>query len=177
MEKVKMNIRKLTPERKYFNEVYLPKFISSFVKQGDLVVDVGKPLDIFGYRQAYEATGAVYKTLDKKKDYFPDIWDNMEDTKLQEGSVDCIGGYGIWEGCGNPFKLIAGIRKVLKSGGYGVFGIMSIGFPMLSAIEVDKWRFTPNGATKLLCGFNILDLSERDRGGAPSYVFVVVQKR
>lgn len=162
----------MTPERKYFNEVVLPRFIRDFVQTGDLVVDVGKPNDGWGYREMFRE--ARYKTLDRNKFLQPDIWDDIEDTKLEESSIDCIVCFGVWEQCANPFKLVKGLQKILKVGGFGLFGIMSIGVPLIQ--DWDLCRFTPQGVERLLKDFRVADFDVVNRGEIPSYVFVVVVK-
>lgn len=176
----------MTPERQYFNEVILPKFIKKYVGK-NTIIDVGKPNDGWGYRQMFN--GADYRTLDRNADLNPDILDDMENTKLQEEVADIIICNGVMEQCDNPFKLVAGLWKVLKIGGHGLFGIMSVGFPMIQ--DLDLCRFTPQGVDKLLRDFKIIDIDYRTREvlwatdinadvkewkEIPSYIFVTVQK-
>ena len=162
----------MTEERKHYNEVVLPQFIKSYVKVGNLVLDVGKPNDGWGYRGLFPAVN--YLTVDRNPIVAPDILDDMENTTLDEACADCVICHGVWEQCDNPFKLVEGLRKVLKVGGYGLFGIMSIGFPMIQ--DLDLCRFTPQGVEKLLKDFSIVNLSVIDRQGVPSYIYVIVKK-
>lgn len=161
----------MTPERKHYNEVILPKFIKEFVKPGDCVIDVGKPNDGWGYREMFKGTD--YKTLDCNINLKPDILDDMEDTKLSE-CADVIICYGVTEQCENPFKLVEGLRKILKPGGYGLIGIMSIGFPMIQ--DWDLLRFTAQGAGQLLQDFELIDFEVKNRGEIPSQIYAVVKK-
>ena len=162
----------VSPERKEFNEFILPKFIKNYVKKDDLVMEVGKPDDGWGYREMLE--GTRYVTLDRNGVLNPDIIDDMENTKVNESTIDCIICFGVMEQCANPFKLVAGIRKILKPGGYALFGIMSIGYPLWQ--DVDLCRFTPQGADRLLENFKIVDHHEYFRDNIPTYIFRTVQK-
>ena len=161
----------MTPEREYFNTMILPKFIKKYVGK-NTVIDIGKPNDGWGYRHMFN--GADYRTLDRQADLSPDIVDDMEDTKLEAEYADVIICNGVIEQCDNPFRLVAGLHKVLKAGGHGLFGIMSVGFPMMQ--DLDLCRFTPQGVGRLLKDFKIVDTDVREREGVPSYIFVTVQK-
>ena len=161
----------MTPERQHFNEVVLPRFIKEYVHK-NIVLDVGKPNDGWNYRQMFE--GMNYKTLDRRKDLKPDIVDDMEDTKLAEEYTDIVICNGVFEQCCNPFKLVEGLWKVLRRDGYGLLGIMSVGFPMIQ--DLDLCRFTPQGVDRLLRAFKIINMDIRERDKMPSYIFVTVQK-
>ncbi len=166
----------MTPERQRFNEEILPGFIKKYVKTGDRVVDVGKPDDRWGYREMFEGTD--YNTLDRDETLNPDICFNLEWTDfLEDGKsmFDIVVCYGVTEQCGDPFKLIDGVEAMLKPGGYGLIGIMSIGFPMVQDLEGDLVRFTPYGAKRLLRKFDIVDFVVADREGVPSQIYATVR--
>lgn len=164
----------MTPDRKYFNEVMLPRFIEKYVKNGDDVVDVGKPEDGWGYKEMFKGTN--YKTLDKNPDLKPDIFEDIEDYKLfiRNAFVDCIVCMGVMEQCNSPFEVIRGIDCILKPGGHALFGIISTHFSMKQ--DIDYLRFTPQGAHKLLSVFNILDFKVFTDNDKPSSIFAIVQK-
>ena len=167
----------ISQERKHFNEAILPGFVKDFIEEGNLVIDVGRPDEGWGYREIVnEVPGVVYKTLDKRADLdpAPDIVDDMENTTLEIASVDRIICWATVEQCDNPFKLVDGIWKVLKPGGYALFGILSIGYPLWQ--DLDLCRFTPQGVRHLLKGFRheLCDTTKRD--GVPSCIFTVVKR-
>lgn len=171
----------MTPDRKYFNEVMLPKFIKNYVKENDFVVDVGKPDKGWGYREIFEIVGAKYQTLDKKPELNPDIlldietfWYNYKTWNKFRELADCIVCMGVIEQCDNPFKVIDGIYQTLKPNGYVLFGIISTHFSMKQ--DIDYLRFTPQGAHKLLSAFNILDFKVFTDNDKPSSIFAIVQK-
>lgn len=160
-------------ERIAYNQKVLPNFISKYVKKGNVVVDIGKPNDGWGYRKLFNEMD--YKTLDIKKELGPDIVDDIANTKLGECSVDCVICMGIWEQCENPFDVIKGVRKILKVGGYALFGIISVSFPMWQ--DIDYLRFTPQGARMMLKDFKFLEEQLVFRGELPSYSFIIVSKK
>lgn len=165
----------MTPEREYFNITVLPKFIKDYVTKGDAVIDIGKPNDGWGYRKMFEDVGAIYKTLDRRRDLNPDIWCDVEEVQLRKEIADCIICNGVTEQCNNPFKLVDGIKEILKIGGFGLFGIMATSFPLIQ--DLDLWRFTPQGIGKLLNKFCLVDFdASQNRRGISSYIFVIVKR-
>ncbi len=160
--------------REIFSEKVLPEFAKKYVKNGDLVVDIGKPPKAFHYERHF--TQANYKTLDRMASKNPDILDDLENTKLHKNSFDIIIAHGLWAQCDNPFKLIEGCYDILKHGGYALFGIISVMFPMSGSL--DLIRFTPSGVRKLLKKFEIISFYVLKVGEIPlpSYIYVVARK-
>ena len=164
----------MTPERKIFNEEILPKFINEYVKENDVVVDIGKPNDGWGYKQLFSK--ATYQTLDRHDWLQPDIVMDLEcidKHQLFKGYADCAVAMGVWEQCDNPFKLYDGILALLKPKGYALLGIMLTGFPLIQ--DLDLHRFTEQGVFKLLRDCKIEHLKICNRDGIPSYAFAIVR--
>jgi hypothetical protein len=66
------------------------------------------------------------------------------------------------------------ITLMLKEGGYALFGIMSVGYPIY---DTDFTRFTPRGVDALLKDYKILEEEIIYNGSFPSYVFAICKKR
>ncbi len=162
----------VSPERQMYNTVILPKFIDSGLKPRMLVIDVGKPDEGWGYKSLFE--DMIYLTLDKKAELCPDIIDDMENTVLEDNTVDALICMGIWEQCFDPAKMADSVKKIVKIGGYVLFGIMALGYPEIQ--EEDYQRFTVMGAKRLVSDFKICELSLAKRGDMVSYVFAICQK-
>ncbi len=163
----------MTPERQRFNEEILPEFIRAYVRAGNRVVDVGKPDDGWGYREMFQEMD--YKTLDRDEGLNPDICFDMEGMQWPGLPYDIMICYGVTEQCDNPFLLMKGLAHILKPGGYGLIGIMSVGFPMVQNLEGDLARFTPEGAYRLLKVFDIVDVEIAERDGVPSQIYAIVK--
>ena len=164
----------MTPERQVFNEEVLPKFALEYVKDNDVIVDIGKPNDGWGYNKLFNK--AKYLTLDRNPELKPDIvmdleW--IEEYKQYIHYANCIIAHGVWEQCNNPFELYDGIVTLLKPKGYGLLGIMLSGFPLVQ--DLDLFRFTEQGVHRLLKDDKIEYTKICYRDSVPSYAYVIIK--
>lgn len=163
----------MTPEREFYHKTALKKFIE-IVKDSDLVYDIGKHGQ-FSYSEFLP--GLHVRTIDRDASTHPGLFMDVE--KLKEPcprlapAVLCN---GVLEQCDNPFALVQGIKNLVMVGGHVLFGVMSVGYPI---IEIDYVRFTPNGFRRLLEreGFDLVEFDEVKRGGVPSYIYAIAKRR
>src|SRR6185503_14443596 len=166
------NGRVNSPERNEFNS-WLSRF-RDIMKDGALVYDIGKS-HLHDYKTIIEAErGLRYRSIDRDPDKKPDI---IADVEL-DGSIDQADAAicnGVIEQSDDPVGVIKGAARLVKMGGYVLFVIISVGYPLF---ERDFCRFTPNGVIRVLnnSGFEIKDFHIITRDALPSYVFSICKK-
>jgi hypothetical protein len=160
--------RRISQERLRFHE--FQKKFKSYLKPGYIIYDIGKDPK-WDYKKVYQ--NYKYFTVDNNPEVSPDILDDIEETHLSE-SCDALICWGVTEQCNNAYKLLEGISKILKPNGLGLFGIISVGYPIYGK---DFVRFTPQGAIKLLSDFDLLEKEIVYRKGVPSYVIAICRKK
>jgi len=164
----------MSAERNIFDNQIIPVF-RSYLKEGDNILDIGKSNDDLSTYYKNMFPNMIYKTSDIEGAKNPDITDDMENTKIPENSFDGIICFGVWEMCNySPFDLYKGMMKILKTNGYFLFGIKLTGYPV--EWNYDWFRFTPNGAKRLLKDCKILYEHTAERNDSAAYYFVVGQK-
>lgn len=157
------------PERQVFHQ-WLEK-LKGYLKPGDNIIDIG----CFP-RHDYHPTfkDYDYKTIDPNPTHNPDIVGEVgcDGLNLLLGFYDAVICHGVHSECQNPFSLTQGAISLLKSGGYGLFGIVLMGYPNYDG---EKWRFTEAGVNHLLSGLTVVEkvVIYRDK---PSFWFGIVQK-
>lgn len=154
---VKVKNLKISNNRKWFNEIVLPKFIDRLVKES-VVLDIGKSENWFGlYREMFSEFD--YKTIDKDPTTKPDICLDIEfnngPNALSRKYADAIVCHGVIEQCENPFALTQKLSEILKKDGLILFTFISLGYPDYS---IDNLRFTLKGSAHILQNyFEIID--------------------
>lgn len=164
-----MTFETVSPERHKYHE--LQSKLKNYLLKDNLIYDIGKN-DKYNYSEKF--WDCIYKTLDRLESKNPDILLDLEYDTIELPQADAILCNGVLEQCDNPFKVIESIDKLIKIGGYVLFGIASIGYP---PYETDYVRFTLNGVKRLLINYKILEEEIVYRNDIPSCVFVIVQKR
>ena len=152
----------MTDVRQVLHEVMLPRFISCLRKDA-VVFEIGK--GAYDYKQFIP----TLKTLDRDGSKKPDLEIDIEqDNDLLCDAIMCI---GVTEECENPFELIKGVHRLLDAKGIVLFGIALTANPIY---DKDYWRFTFNGATKLVEPyFKILEQMMVSN----KYVFFIAEKK
>ena len=156
----------MTEARDILHKEILPAFLN-YVKREDIVYEIGKG------EFDYHAWRSNIITLDRDVSKHPDLVVDVEATnnsvELRCDALMCI---GVLEECDNPFHLIEGVRRMLKDGGVVVFGIALIGN---EPYKNDFWRFTINGARKLIGKFEALEEKIIYTKEVPSYAFIIAR--
>ena len=136
----------MTEVRYILHNEIIPRFIT-YLNTGDVVYEIGKG------EYDYKETISNLITLDREGRKHPDIEVDIEQyNDLMCDAVMCV---GVTEECNNPFELIKGVHRLLNINGIVLFGIALVGNPVY---DKDYWRFTANGAVKLIEGnFNIVE--------------------
>jgi hypothetical protein len=135
----------MTEARIVLNDIMIPTF-KGYLK-GDKVYEIGK--GVYDYK--HYIPNLI--TIDKDPNKHPDIVMDIETcSPYKADGVLCI---GVSECCENPFDLIEGVADMLVKDGKALFSIMLLDS---RESEGDFWRFTTQGARKLLnTWFDILE--------------------
>lgn len=164
-----------SPERIEFHG-FIEKF-KSYLTPNSLVYDIGKSTT-WDYKDTFK--NYQYHTIDRNEELNPDFVVDVENyfpsfTLFKESLKPCDGIVcnGVIEQCNNPFKLIKGVKGILKKGGYLLLGSISIGFPLYAN---DYIRFTPRGIERLVADFTIFKKKICFRNEQPSYMFLILKK-
>lgn len=162
--------RMISVERQNFNQ-WLDKF-SDMIPKYSTVLDIGKS-HLHDYAPYFK--GHNYKTVDRDPSKKPEVLVDVEKPWAHD-PVDAIICNGVLEQSDDPVQVIRGVTGVLKVGGWALFGIISVGYPLF---ERDFCRFTPNGVIRILnmFGMEILDFHIINREQLPSYIFSICRKR
>lgn len=156
----------VSSQRKFLNEELLPKWRE---KMGNNVIDVGKSTT-WDYRPAFPES-VRFRTLDRDSSLSPgivcDIETSSTDTEQEATGVLCN---GVYEQCGDPTALEAGLRGLTAHGGILIFGAPGR-MPFYG--ERDKWRLTAHGVMKYLRRWGILEIHQIDKD---QYYFAVAKK-
>jgi hypothetical protein len=93
-------------------------------------------------------------TIDKNPHKEPDIVMDIE-TELPSDKADGVLCIGVTECCRNPFNLVKAVANMLTDNGKALFSIQLLNS---NVTENDYWRFSIEGASKLLNEwFEIID--------------------
>ena len=148
--------------------------LKKYLKKGDIVCDIGKS-ETWDYKDDF--TEYKYYTIDRDAGRHPDYVIDAETDKLFSlPSPHALIFNGVVEQCDDPIKLIKNISNFMLVGGYVLFGVISVGFPLY---ERDYLRFTPNGMYRLLerLNFKILEEYFCYRKEVLSYMYFVAEKK
>lgn len=168
---------KISNNRKYFNEIVLPKFISKLEKNS-VVLDIGKS-DIWHNLYLELFNGFDYKTIDKNSTVKPDIHLDIETNNSPNAiplkHADAIICHGVLEQCENPFVLVQQLSEILKKDGFILFTFISLGYPDYS---VDNLRFTLKGSFHLLQNyFEIIDTDVVSSNNTTEAIFHICRNK
>lgn len=157
------------PERQVYHQ-WIEK-LKGYLKPGDKVLDIG----CFPRHDYHETMKDYdYKTIDPNPAHNPDILGEVGvyAPNFALNGYSAVMCHGVHSECQNPFSLTGGAIEAIKTGGYGLFGIVLLGYP---TYEGEKWRFTEAGVNQLLGGLTVLEkiVVYRDK---PSFWFGIVQK-
>lgn len=157
------------PERAIYHE-WIEKF-KEYLKPNDRVYDIG----CFARHDYHETMKDYnYRTVDRNKAQNPDIICDIEKLPFEHECkyIDALMCHGVHSECGNPEILTNSCRRIVKSGGVILFGIVLLGYP---TYEGELWRFTEKGAKALLKDFSIIE-DQIVMRETPSFYFAIVRK-
>lgn len=158
----------ISEHRKFLNDTLLPKWAGQF-HEDDFVYDIGKSIT-WNYKPYFECK---YRTVDRYKSLKPDIHMDLETVEPLNFFTNHVGGIlfnGVFEQCDNPFKVMNGIKCLLKNDGLILAGLASNGMEPYG--ESDKWRVTKDGAIAYMKDFKILEIHE-----FPAYIYILGKLR
>lgn len=173
-------LARITPERERYHAIIPLLYGLLKTDEKQLIYDVGKHR-IHDYREMFP--GCRLLTVDIDAGMKPNIVLNVEEFPegIQDGSEkawqpgDAILCNGVTERCENPYHLARGVNRMLKMGGFALFGIMGAGYP---SHQVQRALFAPAGASDLVSqhGFDIIRESVCYRNVVPSYTYLIATK-
>jgi hypothetical protein len=152
----------MTEVREILHTEIIPKFLT-YLKPDDVVYEIGK--GEFNYKDVVPNLVTLDKDANKRPDLEVDI--EIYHDELKCNACMCV---GVTEECSNPFDLIQGVYRLLEYNGIVLFGIALIGNPVY---DKDYWRFTINGARKLISEFKSLEEKIVYIGNTPAYLFSI----
>lgn len=163
----------MTEVRAIYHHEVLPKF-TALLGDTQIVYDIGKHPE-YDYKKIIPNL----ITIDRDKQTYPDLIIDIENAIPQNLICDAIICMGVTEECENPFQLLRGINSMLKANGLALFGIALQGNP---AYQNDYWRFTINGARKLLAPYfasvyERLVTQQMGKINMPMYLFTIARKK
>lgn len=135
------------------------KELSGFIN--GRVLDIGSGPNGGRYRDVFSAND--YVTLDINSNYDPDIIGSAEKIPTPDNSFDGIVCFQVFDDLKNPAEAVKEIKRVLKSGGYGLISV-----PQSNELHDephDYWRFTKYGIGVLLLEAELKIIKILPRGG------------
>jgi len=164
-----------SPERKFLHDVMLDRF-KRFLKPHDVIYDIGKSVS-WDYKPRFPEQ-KLY-TIDRTAGIGADFVINIEQAHADSiAPADALLCNGVTEQCDNMLFLFRGMYDILKKGGYVLFGMCSVGYPIYCQDGFnDKVRLTPQGAQWLVTRqFAIIEMETLKRGDLPSYIYIIGRK-
>ena len=142
--------------KKFFDEK-----IKEIAKNSQVILDVG------GGRKFGKGMGEYaplfknhdYKTLDNVSEYQPDILGDIKAIPLADNSVDAVICRAVLEHIDDPFKAVAEMHRVLKTGGRCL-----VSLPFLYPYHAEKgyygdfYRYTADGVKYMFHNFSQMEM-------------------
>jgi ubiquinone/menaquinone biosynthesis C-methylase UbiE len=147
-----------------WNLFYQEKIQAIFTEK-KVVLDVGCGLrSSVGWselpRKTKTLVGTVgYKTLDRQREFHPDIVGDIHKLPLEDNSQDAVLCLGVLEHVENPFVAVQEIFRVLKSDGYCLVYVPFLYYYHSNVIHYkDYWRFTKDAIPLLFKDFSYVEI-------------------
>lgn len=153
-----------TKQREFLEDELIPKFSKLFDEE-DFVVNIGA-----GQHPYKERFNCKYLTADIKDRSAMESW-AVEDIPYKEETFDGILFNGVFERVDDPMLAMSEIWRVLKKGGYVLFGAPGLRFEW--SVDRDRWRLSPGGAKFVVKDFEVLESHNIGNG---VYHFFILKK-
>lgn len=140
-----------TAQRLLLEGEVLPTFAALFSPSA-LVLNLGA--GDYPYREYF---ACQYRTVDQKPGLADETF-SVERIPYADGSVDGVVFMGVFERLDDPLQAMREIRRILRPGGYLLFGAPGLAFPW-KALR-DRWRLTPGGLAVILAPFQSIQRYE-----------------
>jgi SAM-dependent methyltransferase len=144
-----------TTQREFLEKTLIPKFAKLFSKE-DKVINIGA-----GYHPYKEFFDCKYTTADKLDRSCDELF-FVEDIPYKDSTFDGVVFIGVYERVDDPMLAMSEIYRVLKPGGYLLFGLPGLKF--VWSTNGDRWRMSPGGADYVVKDFTTIERYNIEEG-------------